>query len=97
MKVLFFYVILLSLKIECCNNANQFDMNCNQQKAQATTDKLIEKKGNLKVSEMNVKIEKDSLHFVIEYLPKDTMMLGGGGKFKVLKSDCKIVEQKFYQ
>ena len=96
MKVLFLYLLLL-LKIDGCDNPNQTDMNCNQQNAQVTTDKVIEKKGSLKVIDMNVTVEEDSLHFIIEYLPKDTMILGGGGKFKVLKSDCKIVEQKFYQ
>lgn len=96
MKILFIFLLIL-LKIECCDNPNQADMNCNQESAQAITDRVIEKKGSLKVSEMTVTVEEDILHFVIEYLPKDTMILGGGGKFKVLKSDCKIVEQKFYQ
>ena len=96
MKVLFLYLLIL-LKIEGFDTPNQADMNCNKESAQAITDRVIEKKGSLKVSDMSVKMEEDSLHFVIEYLPKDTMILGGGGKFKVLKSDCKIVEQKFYQ
>ena len=96
MKVLFLYLLIL-FKIEGCDNPNQAVMNCNKESAQATTDRLIEKKGGLKASDMNVTVEEDSLHFVIEYLPKDTMIRGGGGKFKFLKSDCTIVEQKFYK
>lgn len=96
MKILCLYLLIL-LKIEGCDNQNQVDMNCDKENAKSISDGLVENKGSLKVSDMIVKIEEDNLHFVIEYLPKDSMILGGGGKFTILKSDCKIVEQKFYQ
>lgn len=90
-------MILFGLNIGGCGNANHIRMNCNQLNAKAATDRLIEKKGRNRLVDMTVTIEEDSIYFVVEYTPLDTMKLGGGGKFKVLKSNCKVVEQKFYQ
>ena len=76
---------------------NTGTMNCNEEKAKELTKEVIEKKGGLKLNELQVDITEDSTYYTIEYLPKDTMMLGGGGKFKVSKSDCKIIEGELYQ
>lgn len=71
--------------------------NCSQKKAKEITREVIEKKGGLKINELQVDLQEDSVYYIIEYLPKDTMLLGGGGKFKVSKSECKIIEIDLYQ
>lgn len=87
---------MLSIETGGCNK-NGSIMDCNQKNAIEISSKIIEKKGGMKIIDMNIEIEEDSLHFIIEYLPKDNMMLGGGGKFKVLKSDCSVISSEFYQ
>lgn len=95
MKILL--LILLTIELGSCDNENRDIMVCNEHNAKKITTAIIEVKGDLKANELTSTIEEDSLHYTIEYLPKDTMMRGGGGKFKVSKSNCEVIESEFYQ
>lgn len=69
---------------------------CNKSEVQKITDDLMRKKG-YDLSSLNKTIDESPDYYVIKYMPKDTMGLGGGAEIKVSKKDCKIVDKKLYQ
>ena len=40
--------------------------------------------------------ELDSV-FLVQYMPTDTIMRGGGGELKISKETCELLDVKFYQ
>lgn len=99
MKIYYYLGFLIPLILSTCYNHHStvYEMKCDQEYAKQITDNLIQKTSNLKVKDMDVQIIEDSLFFKIIYSPKNNLYLGGGAKFKLLKSTCKIVESKYYQ
>jgi hypothetical protein len=69
---------------------------CNLQNAKALCIKYLEKQNLMTFNpELNV---TDSLNvYLIEVNPKSKLVKGGGGKFKVSKKDCKIIDVELYQ
>ena len=94
MRTLLF--ILLAISSRDCNRETNDSMKCNKEQAEMLTAKKMKKAG-FDINQMRATVKEDNSYFFIEYLPKDTMSLGGGGNFKVSKKDCEIVNGELYQ
>jgi hypothetical protein len=58
-------------------------------------DKLVKKH----LTEFNYKksIKETTCYYIVEYMPKDAMILGGGIIATVCKENCKIIDYKLFQ
>ncbi|WP_461117842.1 hypothetical protein [Spirosoma jeollabukense] len=54
------------------------------------------KKAHKNLGDLTTTVEEDSSYIYIIYRLK-TSMIGGGGEIKVSKTDCQIVDRKYYQ
>lgn len=92
--------IILSFAISGCARNNNVvratNGDCCLQKVEEITSQVLEKKRILDKVRVD-SITEDSLFITVIYSLKDERTIGGGAKFKIQKSDCKIVSFKRYQ
>lgn len=70
---------------------------CNEAEIRKMTNELIDKSGQHDFTEFTIEVSEDSIHYFVMYSPADTLVVGGGGEFKVVKNGCKIVSGTLYQ
>ena len=68
---------------------------CSQEFMYEMVDKLVKKNR----TEFNYKkmIKETKCFYIVEYMPKDTMVIGGGIIATICKKECKIISYKLSQ
>ena len=89
-------LILVLFLMYSCNTSKNAMVDCNKSEVQKITDDLMRKKG-YDLNSLIIIIDETTDYYIIKYILKDTMSLGGGAEMKILKKDCKIVDGKLYQ
>jgi hypothetical protein len=75
--------------------STKYTSRCSQDVMYNMVDKLVKKH---KVNhEYKKTIKETSCCYIVEYWPKDTMMLGGGIKAIIYKDNCEIITYRLYQ
>lgn len=93
MKALIFSLFLMY----SCNITKTKTMECSKNEVQKITDDIMTKKGSLQYLNRIIDENFNADFYIIKYMPKDSLSLGGGAEIKVSKKGCTIIDQKFYQ
>ena len=101
MQIIIFLVALLFGCYSCSPNkkilmCKEQINQCNEIEAGNIADCAM-KKYKYEIETLNRTVTELDSVFLIQYMPKDTIMIGGGGEIKVSKERCKILDIKFYQ
>ncbi|HRP90054.1 MAG TPA: hypothetical protein PKX92_08445 [Edaphocola sp.] len=94
--------ILLSICFLCCSTKKELMMcdryteKCDLNEVKSMADCTMKKTG-YELEILNREITESDTVFIVQYLPKDTLIRGGGGEIKISKKKCKVIEIKRYQ
>ena len=69
---------------------------CTQAEAVVIADSAL-KELHYGIETLDREITETDKSFVVQYLPKDTSIRGGGLQFEVSKEECKVIDVKRYQ
>ena len=69
---------------------------CDLNEVKGIADYAMKKSGYVLEALCREITETDTV-FIVRYLPKDSLIRGGGAEIRVLKKKCKVIEIKRYQ
>lgn len=90
-------VLFLASSLGNCNRQYQTQIltACTKEQAVTVANHSM-KKAHKNLGDLTTTVAEDSSYIYIIYRLK-TRMIGGGGEIKVSKTDCQIVDRKYYQ
>ena len=101
MQTILVFMTLLLGCAGCSTNkeirlSNKQTKQCDENVAGKSAD-LAMRKYRYRVETLDRSVTELDSVFLVQYMPKDTIMRGGGGEIKISKETCELLDVKFYQ